>query len=101
MNRLGILLIFEIELKYAVLLLNKENFEKIKFSFYNNDNKLNIKQIFNKNQIRQLFHSKINKNGNNEQKIYIFKLISTNYVDISEKITIFYRIHKLYENMII
>ena len=37
MNRLGILLIFEIELKYAVLLLNKENFAKltkIKFSNY-------------------------------------------------------------------
>ena len=37
MNRLGILLIFEIELKYAVLLLNKENFAKltkIKFGNY-------------------------------------------------------------------
>ena len=29
MNRLGILLIFEIELKYAVLLLNKANFAKL------------------------------------------------------------------------
>ena len=33
MNRLGILLIFEIELKYAVLLLNKENFAKLNFLF--------------------------------------------------------------------
>ena len=71
-------------IKYAILLLNKENFAKLtKITFGN------------------YFIQKLIKIGNNEQKIYIFKLISTNYVDISEKITIFYRIHKLYENMII